>query len=244
MRHAAVACLILAILLPAAATAGIVIVNHDEWPLSDYNPYASQLAVNIANYFAGGPGGNFLIYSNNFGLYNGTLFSALSSAGHSYTASVSVPFDLPTLSAFTGVFLGGYLGSYDPAVLRDYVNAGGNVYLAAGTAAIANEDTVWDSFLASFGFEFGPSYNYIAGPIAPSSPHPIFAGVPDILYVYGNTVILTGSTSLARLIAVDPETGAGLIGIYEGQPEAAIPEPSAAPLLALGLLAVLRLRRR
>lgn len=244
MRCAAVACLILAVFLPAAATAGIVIVNHDEWPLSDYNPYASQLAVNIANYFAGGPGGYFLIYSNNFGLFNATLFSALSSAGHSYSADIYVPFDLPTLSAFTGVFLGGYLGSYNSAVLRDYVNAGGNVYLAAGTAAIANEDTVWDSFLASFGFEFGPSYNNIVGAIAPTSPHPIFAGVPNILYVHGNTVILTGSTPLARLIAVDPETGAGLIGIYEGQPAGAIPEPSVASLLALGLLAVLWLRLR
>lgn len=100
-------------------------------------------------------------------------------------------------------------------MLTDCVNNGGNVHLAGGTGSIAFEDSVWDMFLANFGFDFGFSYNGISGTFAPSTSHPIFAGVPSLLYNIGNTVLLTGSTPNARLIAVHPVTGDGLIGIYE-----------------------------
>lgn len=181
------AILLLALLAPATGTAGIVIVNHDEWTLSDWGVNAAQFGANIANYFAGGPGGNFLIYSNDtFGLANSTLINAITSAGHTVTVNTGITFDLPTLSGYTGIFLGGYIGSYSAAVLTAYVNNGGNVYLAGGTGLIAFEHSVWDSFLANFGFDFGPSYNGISGTFAPTTSHPVFAGVPTLLYDNGN----------------------------------------------------------
>lgn len=237
---------LLSVLVSAPASGGVVIVNHDEWTLSSFGVNAAQFGANIANYFAGGSGGNFLIYSTNFGLDNSTLINAITSAGHTVTVNTGITFDLPTLSAYTGIFLGGYLGSYNATVLTNYVNNGGKVYLAGGTGSLVNEDTVWDSFLGNFGFDFGTSYNGISGTIAPSPGHPIFAGIGGLLYDNGNTVILTGSTPNAQLIAVQPGTGAGLIGIYEGdpQPGGEIPEPSTLTLLGLGLLAGGWLRRR
>lgn len=60
---------------------------------------AAQFGANIANYFAGGAGGNFLIYSTDtFGLANSTLINAITSAGHAVTVDPAIPFDLPTLS--------------------------------------------------------------------------------------------------------------------------------------------------
>jgi len=178
-----------AALLSATASAGVVIVNHGEWTLYA-GPYAAAFEANIANDFAGGSGGNFLIYSNNFGLNNSTLINAIRSAGHTVTVNTGVTFDLPTLSAYTGIFLGGYIGACDATVLTHCMNSGGHVYLAGGAAAISPKDTLWDSFLNCFGF--GTSYNGISGNIAPSTSHPIFAGIASLYYDNGNTVILTG----------------------------------------------------
>lgn len=246
MRLTVLTFLSIAFLFPAAGTAGVVIVNHDEWTLSGSGVSAAQFGANIANYFAGGPGGNFLIYSDNtFALANSTLTNAITSAGHTVTVDTGVTFDLPTLSAYTGIFLGGYIGSYNATVLTSYVNNGGSVYLAGGTGGIGNEDTVWDPFLANFGFDFGTSYNAIIGAFAPTTNHPVFAGVSSLFYYYGNTVILTGSTPYAQLIAIEPSTGAGMIGIYDDrQLGGEIPEPSTWPLLGLGLLAAGWLRRK
>lgn len=243
MRHG-ILLLLVSILLSAPGFGGVVIVNHDEWTLSDYGVNAGQFGANIANYFAGGPGGNFLIYSTNFGLNNSTLINAITSAGHTVTVNPGITFDLPTLSAYTGIFLGGYTGSYNATVLTNYVNNGGKVYLAGGTG-IGSEDTVWDSFLGNFGFDFGTSYNGISGTYAPLTPHPIFAGISSLYYDNGNTVILTGSTPYAQLIAVQPGSGAGLIGIYDdGQSGGEIPEPSTLGLLGVGLVVAGWLRRR
>ncbi len=243
MRLAFPAGFLALILLCVPAAGGIVIVNHDEWTLAT-GTYAAQFGANIANYFAGGPGGNFLIYSNNFGLNNATLTGAITGAGHTVTVNTGVTFDLPTLSTYTGVFLGGYIGGYNASVLTSYVNNGGNVYLAGGTGALIGEDSVWDSFLNNFGFEFGPSYNGIGGNFAPSTSHPIFTGVPSLYYDNGNTVILTGGSPYAQLIAVQPSSGAGLIGIYDLREPGEIPEPSTMALIGAGLLfGALRLRR-
>lgn len=246
MRSSISAFLFLALLVPVTSTAGVVIVNHDEWTLSGSGVNAAQFGANIANYFAGGPGGNFLIYSDDtFALANSTLINAITSAGHTVTVDTGVAFNLPTLSAYTGIFLGGYVGSYNATVLTNYVNNGGNVYLAGGTGRIANEDTFWDSFLANFGFDYGTSYNTILGAYAPTTNHPIFNGVSSLFYYYGNTVILTGSTPYAQLIAIEPSSGAGMIGVYDDrQAGGEIPEPSTLSLLGLGLLAAGWLRRR
>jgi hypothetical protein len=55
----------------------------------------------------------------------------MTSAGHSWTVSTAVTFDLPTLLQYEGVFLAG--NAVDNQVLINYVNNGGNIYLAGGT---------------------------------------------------------------------------------------------------------------
>jgi len=232
-----------ALMFAAPVQAGIVIVNHDEWTLSSSAVNGPAFGVNIANYFAGGSGGSFLIYSQGFGLNDSGLINAISAAGHTVTVDTSIPFDLPTLSAYTGIFLGGDPYGYDPDVLTQYVNNGGNVYLAGGTGNFA-EDFYFNPFLANFGFQYAPPYNFILGAFAPTTNHPIFAGIGELYYYWGNTVLLTGNSPYARLIAVHPETGEGMIGIYEVRGLGEIPEPATAALVGLGLLAAAWLRRR
>jgi hypothetical protein len=227
-------------LLSAPASAGVVIVNHGEWTLYA-GPYAAAFEANIANDFAGGSGGNFLIYSNNFGLNNSTLINAITSAGHTVTVNTGVTFDLPTLSAYTGIFLGGCIGACDATVLTHCMNSGGHVYLAGGAAAISPKETLWDSFLNCFGF--GTSCNGVSRNIAPSTSHPIFAGIVSLYYDNGNTLILTAASAYAHVVAIGPTSGAGLIGICE-EPSGAIPGPSSFSLIGLGLLAGALLLRR
>ena len=140
-------------------------------------------------------------------------------------------------------FWGGAPYGYDPDVLTQYVNNGGNVYLAGGTGNYM-DDYYFNLFLANFGFRYAPPYNTIGGAFAPSTSHPVFAGIPELFYLNGNTVLLTGSSPHARLIAVHPETGEGMIGIYEVRELGEIPEPATAALAGLGLLAAAWLRRR
>ncbi|MGQ9916256.1 MAG: hypothetical protein ACUVS7_02455 [Bryobacteraceae bacterium] len=158
---------------------------------------AAQFGADIANDFAGGPGGSFLIYSNNFGLNSSTLIHAITSARHTVTVNTGIAFDLNTLSTCTEVFLSGYVGDWDATVLTNYVNNGGNVHLAGGTG-ISGEGRAWDSFLANFGFEFGPSYNAISSNIAPPTSHPIFASVSSLYFLNGNSVLLTGARPSRR----------------------------------------------
>jgi hypothetical protein len=114
---------------------GRIIVAHDEVTLSNTGfslaPDASQFALNVASWFTGSTAGNFLVFSTNFGLTESQLASTMTSAGHSWTVSTAVDFSLPNLLQYDAIFLAGTPA--DNQVLIDYVNAGGNVYLAGGT---------------------------------------------------------------------------------------------------------------
>jgi hypothetical protein len=229
-------CLVCVLTAPALF-AGKIVVNHDEWTMSSSGVNAAAFAVNVADWFSPGGPGSFLVYTSNFGLDNSTFTNALTGAGHSVSVNTAALFTLPGLSAYDGVFLGGYAGSYDAAVLTNYVNAGGNVYLMGGTGSIAGEDTFWDGFLNNFGFEFGTSYNGIGGTFAVSSGHPIFSGIPQLFYSNGNTVNLFGVNPYASI--VESFNGAGLIGVYDDSSGlGAIPEPATLGLTAAALLAL------
>lgn len=221
-------------LLVAPAFAGKIVVNHDDWTMSNGQPNAGQFAASIANWFSPGGPGNFLVYANNFGLNNATFTGALAGAGHSVSVNTGVTFDLPNLSAYDGVFLGGYLGGYDASVLASYVNGGGNVYLMGGSASVPSEDPVCDGFLNNFGFDYGTSWNGIGGTFAVTSGHPIFAGAASLYYNNGNTVTLFGVNPYASI--VESYNGTGLIGVYDSTAGAA-PEPATFGLTASFLLA-------
>jgi hypothetical protein len=231
------------VLLAPSLFAGKIVVNHDEWTMSSSALNGGVLAVNIANWFSPGGPGSFLVYTNNFGLDNSTFLSALASGGHTVSVNPAAPFTLPGLSAYNGVFLGGYIGSYNAGVLTSYVNAGGNVYLMGGTGAVAAEDSVWDGFLNNFGFDFGASYNGIGGTFLVTSAHPIFSGISSLYYNNGNTVNLYGSNPFAFI--AESYNGQGLIGIYDDTARTGtVPEPASAALTASALLALGWLVRR
>lgn len=222
--------------IASAASAGKIVLANDEWTLSETgfsNPVDDPgiFATNVAAWFAGGSSGSFLAYSNNFGFTGASLANAMAGAGYSWTVSTAGTFDLPTLSGYDGVFLGGFAA--DNSVLIDYVNAGGNVYLAGGTARLgsaAAEAAAWNTFLNNFGLGFDAPYNNVMGSIAVSSGHPIFNGVDSLYQNNGNNTL--------DLFALDPNNevlvslnGNGLYAIYES---AAAQVPEAATLLLLG----------
>jgi hypothetical protein len=234
------------VLMAPPAFGGKIVVNNDEWTMASGQPNAGAFAANLANWFSPGGPGSFLVYTGNFGLNNATFTGALTGAGHTVSVNTGVTFDLPTLSGYNGVFMGGYLGGYDPTILTNYVNAGGNVYLMAGTGTTGgNEGTDWDAFLNNFGFEYGPSYNGIGVTQSITSLHPIFAGIGTLRFDNGNTVLLYGSNPNASIL--ESYNGAGLIGVYESagtKDGGEVPEPATLGLGAISLLAIAVLSRR
>jgi choice-of-anchor A domain-containing protein len=203
---------------------GRIVVNHDEWTFTNTGfsrtGNAAVFARNVAHWFTGGRPGRFLAYSTNFGLRESTLAATLTSAGHSWSVSTSVPFTLSTLREYDAVFIGGDVA--DTSVLTQYVREGGNVYLMAGTGwgGAASEAARWNPFLEAFGLRFGSVYNGIGGVVGGTSTHPVLSGVPSLFYDNGNTI--------QRLNSADPHTAIihavsnqGLLAVYDGCPGAA-----------------------
>lgn len=154
---------------------GRIIAIGDEWLLSDIAftnqpAQSTQLALNIANYFANGQPGNFLVLSfitdyapwGARGVQGQALASAMTAAGHTWTINASAPITLANLSQYDGVFLAGPVGSgaANAPVLASYVNGGGSVLIMAGTGygGSSGEAASWDPFLNQFGLGFGGTY--------------------------------------------------------------------------------------
>lgn len=227
--------------------AGRIVVNHDEWTTSNtgYSQApagsANAFVTNVASFLTAGAGTNILVYSNNFSLTQSNFLSTLTTAGYTVTSQTTpfATFDLASIQGYQAIFLAGNPVPADFNVLAAYVNAGGGVYVAGGTASV-NDQAVWNPFLNAFGLNFGPNYNGIGGVIAPTTGHPIFNGVARLYYDNGNTVSLTGGNPNASIVAHQSSiTGPGLIGVYD-----LVPEPSSLALMTAGLIGVAVLRRR
>jgi hypothetical protein len=97
-----------------SAHAGRIVLTNDEWTLSDYGFSQSgtqpgQFALNTAQWFSGGPG-DFLVYSNNFGLTGSSLQTVMVNAGYTWTITSTPTAPNPSLSylqGFDAVFLAG-----------------------------------------------------------------------------------------------------------------------------------------
>jgi hypothetical protein len=223
---------------PPSSSAGIILLNNDEWTLSNtgfsQNLNTTQFVQNVASLFSGGGPGNFLAYSSNFGLTQSTLATTMANAGHTWTVSTGTPFTLANLQTYDGIFLGGNPHSYDATVLTNYVNSGGNVYLMGGTgffSSAAAEAAAWNPFLNNFGLGFGTTYNGVSGNLGTVSPHPVLSGVSSLYFNNGNdTLDLNVSDPQSQILA--SSNGHGLLAIYES---AAVPEPSSLTLFLGGL---------
>ncbi|MBE9233459.1 hypothetical protein IQ231_17735, partial [Cuspidothrix issatschenkoi LEGE 03284] len=173
-------------------TNGKIVVNSDEWTLSDAgfqrSPDAAKFAINVAKYFVGEGKGKFHVLSNNFGLVQSSLEQTMTQAGHTWTKGTNITIDLPTLSKYDGIFLAGDV--VDNQVLIQYVKNGGKVYLAAGTGAGGpqQEADSWNKFLGEFGLKFAATYNGVGGNLSPNQSHPLFVGVKSLYFHSGNSI--------------------------------------------------------
>lgn len=235
-----------------AANAGYLVVNNDEWTLSNTgfanSPSAGTFVNNITNLFNGDQPGNFLAYSNNFGLTESSLANAVTASNHggaghnTWTVSTALPFTIATLQNYDAVFLGGFY--VDQQVVINYIQGGGNVYIAAGTGAggAAAEANAWNLILATAGLAFQQSYNGISGNVAPVGPHPLLAGVSTLYFNNGNTVLdLAPLNSNGEILFALNGQGMLALGQYGALPPPSefsppgVPEPASLVLLALGL---------
>jgi hypothetical protein len=228
--------------------AGRIVINSDEWTLSNTGfasaggSNAANFAINMATFLAG-PGGRILIHSMNFGLTQSNLLSTLSGAGFLVTTATG-PF-MPT--DYDAIFLANSLHSTTTSSLVNFVNAGGGVYIAAGTAFSepARAASLFNPFLNTFGLTYA-SFHRDAFPFNDSSDglgHPLFNGVTQLFYNGVNPVSTIGSSGFASVVELRNSANPyGLIAVFDNTTP--IPEPSTFALLGAGLSTLVLARRR
>jgi len=194
--------------------AGRIVVAHDDLVLADtgfHEPSDPAIfARNVAAWFTGGRAGRFLAFSDNQGLTGNALISAMVSAGHTWVVSTSTPLTLTNLLTFDGIFLCGHPVASDD--LLNYVNAGGNVYLA-GVGVASDDMSKWNQFLQQFGLEFSDIGTGVAD-FSVASTHPMFEGV-DHLYGVNGTALVDLQPSNPRNRVLVSNSGMGLFAVWE-----------------------------
>lgn len=241
--------LVIGTALMTNAHAGFLVANNDEWTLSDQGfnaaPATGAFINNVTNLFTGDQAGNFLAYSNNFGLTGTSLKNAVEGAGHTWTAATTVTFDVATLNNYDGIFLGGTPGLANQQVVIDYLLGGGNAYIMAGTGAYggaAAEAAAWNDVLALGGLQFASNWCCSNVNTAPDDgSHPLLAGVPNLFFDYGNAItdLDTAGTNGEVLFSYNGNGMLALSSFGDLPPDSQyspVPAPSMIWLFGLGLL--------
>ncbi|MGA9379819.1 MAG: hypothetical protein WBV73_13735, partial [Phormidium sp.] len=74
-------------------SAGKIVVNADEWTLSDrafqQAPDTAIFAINLAKYFVGDEKGKFHVFSNNGSLIESSLEETMTKSGHTWTKGMN-----------------------------------------------------------------------------------------------------------------------------------------------------------
>jgi len=211
-----------AALVASESPAGRVVVAHDEWTLSNTGFTSPSdpgiFALNVVAFLTGRQSANILVYSSNFGVTQAMFLNTLGGAGHAVTVSTAVPFTLPSLLNYDAIFITGV--DFDDQVLSDYVDAGGGVYICAGTGN--STDLANNTFMAHIGLQFGP-LNGLGGHFPISSPHPIFSGVDHLYHLNGSAITDLDPSSGAQVLVTAP----GDVGLYAAYDGAGCPGPTA-----------------
>ncbi|MFB2737911.1 hypothetical protein, partial [Umezakia ovalisporum] len=199
---------------------GQIVINADEWTLSDQGikaaPDGATFALNIAKYFLGDNKGKFHVLSNNFGLTGASLANTMANAGHTWTKGINITVNLTTLQQYDGIFIGG--DPVDNQVLIEYVKNGGKVYLCGGTGqgGAQVEANNWNTFLAAFGLQYQGIYNGISANVPVNNPnHPLFTGVKTLYQNNGNSITDLQPNSPLNHIVLAHSNGQGLIATAE-----------------------------
>ena len=230
------------------ASAGIVVVNNDEWTTSQngFNATAgtARFVSNLTTLFAPQGHGKFLAYSNHpsytgapglggWGVGGTGLRDTIEGAGHSLTVTLEPELNEQTLASYDGVFLiGGDPQEQDAKIqaLEDYVQRGGNVFVQFGTGP-GRPGLL--AFTERFGLSTTLGENGVCCLVniaVQNYDYPLFTGVSDLFFVNGNWITLTDpSNPMTRLFTYQ---GQGLFGVYDPS-LAPAPVPLPAPIVLL-----------
>lgn len=256
--------ILVSFLFASTANAGYIVANNDEWTFSNAGytnaggNNADNFINNITHLFTGDQTGNFLAYSNNFGLNQSNLANSITSDGHSWTTSTNISFDLATLSTYDGIFFAGYGANNafpNQQVIIDYLAQGGNVYIGAGTGngGATGEANAWNAVMAKIGLSFETPYNGISGSPAPVGPDPLIANVDNLYFSNGNTIVdndPNNSTTNGEIFFSLNGQGMLAVGSFgelppesEYTPNNVVPEPTTLAIFALGILGLVSRRK-
>ncbi|MFN0136523.1 MAG: hypothetical protein ACKVS9_10465 [Phycisphaerae bacterium] len=213
--------ILLPILAPFAFADGRIVVVTDEWPLTTGRAFnapndAAVFVTNVADWFTGGETGRFLAYSTHASLSHAQIRGAMEAAGHEWVVNAAADTSLANLLTFNGVFVVGR--AIDTTAFSNYLNAGGNVYIAAGAGGAggaANEAAWYNPILEPRGLQLAAPYSVGGLDVPISGSSPLLAGV-DHLYAFG-------ANQLSDLTPSDPRStiifshSALKIAVYDDQ---------------------------
>lgn len=222
--------LVLVFFLGASVQAqiGKIVVNWDDWTLSDagFSPPndAGTYVQNIASWFLAANGrtvGSFIGYGTLFHLTGNQLRQAFESAGHTWTVSGESLLSLDSLQKYDGVFLGASPIGNDTAnitALTNYVLSGGNVYIFGGTdfyGTIQDDAAVLNAFLYRFGIAVANFADGVVGSPDIDGYHEILLGV-TYLYGINGMEIFDLSEADSHNAVVGFYGTEGLVGVSQG----------------------------